>query len=194
MFSIVNSRLSERDKYYSIVLDSSKQINIPKSQVIGKDTVTIKTKKFTRMVVTDWIFNKTDFLNLTSSMFLDGLIYIYGDNTFDILWDDVIQIGSDRIGLCFYCCVKCDRRTVDHIVPKSFLSAIGVSKFPFNTVHSCRDCNSIKRSFSLVQFKQIIKEKMLSKKIEINKGKEIIKTINRITNYKKKQNSFKRKT
>lgn len=116
---------------------------------------------WTKIVITDWLFKKADILNLFQPLTQASLMFIEGDRSFDINWSSLRKIKYDRIGFCFYCKEELvDNKTKDHVVPKSFLKAIGIISYPNNLVDCCKKCNSLKSNFSLPQFKMILESRI----------------------------------
>lgn len=176
-FHIREQRLIKvTDKVYVFTVSAqkgSKQFTIPKGQVTNVSHYLKKThkdrggnEKWLKITVTDWIWNQAQILSYLKPLLKEHQAHIEGQKTFGIDWDKVI-IRKLNPGKCFYCDVKLYKDkgrnkgnwTKDHIIPKTILTAYGISMLSNNTVDCCRECNGLKTNLHPEIFLQLIRRK-----------------------------------
>jgi hypothetical protein len=201
---IRRNKVYPEDKSLSINRGKSEsRFKIPKSQIISKEGYKDSMSKmwWMKITVTDWFFRKSDLINSLKDMIENSLVFVEGDRSFRINWDEVRFIVEERENECFYCNFdfSAHKKTKDHVVPKSLLKALDINSYPNNLVVCCEECNKLKSNFALREFRMIVKKKLASCKDSqyySMKWKTVLETIKRIEyngKYKGSKRVFARK-
>ena len=154
-----------------------------------------------KITITDWFFRKSDLINSLKEMIESSLVFVEGDRSFRINWDEVRSIRDSRVDSCFYCSFSFSaqtKKTKDHVVPKSLLSKLDIGSYPNNIVLCCEECNKLKSNFALRELRMILRHNMSSSSISdryTNKWNNVMDTIKKIEyngKYKGSKKVFKR--
>lgn len=186
---IRRNRVYPEDKSLSIKTgEKGNNFKISKSQIVSKDSYkdSLSNLWWMKITITDWFFRKSDFIKSLKGMIESSLMFVEGDRSFRINWDEVRHLRVSRSNSCFYCNSSFSAqaiKTKDHVVPKSLLVRLGISSYPNNIVLSCKECNELKSNFAIRELRMILKHRLSDKDITDvyrHKWNEVMDTLKKI--------------